>query len=133
MLSKLWPALLWALIVLLLTGLPGNVFPKITSFWDWLEPDKVVHLFIFGILSFLILWGYRTQYFEGKNRYVLVLSSVIISAFYGLITEVLQKYVFIGRSGNIYDFLADTVGALLGWLFFSWLFRKKIRYLFSDK
>ena len=127
MLKKLWPALLWSLIILLLTGLPGNDFPKITTFWGWLEPDKVVHLFIFGGLAFLILFGFRVQYFNSKKRYLFGLTAVIITAVYGMITEVLQYYVFIGRSGNRFDFFADTIGAIAGWLLFLYLYRKKIR------
>ena len=127
MFSKTGPALLWAAVILLLTGLPGNVFPEIKSFWDWLGPDKVVHLLIFGIQSFLILWGYRTDYFANKNRKILAVTAIVLTAFYGLLTEVLQRYVFIGRSGNVYDFLADTVGALLGWSLFLIFFRKKIK------
>jgi len=126
-LTRLWPALLWAAIVLLLTGLPGNVFPEIKSFWDWLGPDKVVHLFIFGVQSFLILWGFRDGFFAGRDRKLLTWAAVVSSSFYGLLTEVLQRYVFVGRSGNVYDFLADTIGALLGWLLFLWIFRKKMK------
>jgi len=125
MLKKLWPALLWSIIILLLTGLPGSDFPKITTFWGWLEPDKVVHLFIFGGLTFLILFGFRVQYFSSSKRYLFGLIAVIATAVYGLITEVLQFYVFIGRSGNRFDFFADTIGAIGGWLLFVYLFRKK--------
>ena len=127
MLKKLWPALLWSFVILLLTGLPGNTFPKIPTFWEWLEPDKAVHLFIFGVLAFLILYGYREQYFYNGKRYIFGIVAVIVTALYGLITEVLQYYVFIGRSGNKFDFFADAVGAILGWLVFSYLYRKKIK------
>ncbi|VAW27779.1 hypothetical protein MNBD_BACTEROID07-1525 [hydrothermal vent metagenome] len=127
MLKKLWPALLWSVIILLLTGLPGNDFPKINTFWGWLEPDKVVHIFIFGVLTFLILFGFREQYFSSSKRYIFGIIAVIVTAVYGLITEVLQFYVFIGRSGNRFDFFADTIGAIGGWLLFIYLYRKKIR------
>ena len=127
MLQKLWPALLWSLIILLLTGMPGSYFPKVTTFWDWLEPDKAVHLFIFGVLAFLILFGYREQYFNSKNRSIFGVVAVITTALYGLVTEVLQYYVFVGRSGNRFDFFADAVGAVLGWLLFNYLYRKKIK------
>ncbi len=127
MLKKLWPALSWSIIILLLTGLPGSDFPKITTFWGWLEPDKVVHLFIFGGLAFLILFGFREQYFSSSKRYMFGLIAVIVTAIYGLITEVLQFYVFIGRSGSKFDFFADTIGAIVGWLLFIYLYRKKIR------
>jgi len=118
-----WPSLAWSLIILLLTGLPGDVFPEIKTFWDWLSPDKVVHLFIFGTLSFLILFGYRDQYAEG-NKQKLVWTAVIASVLYGILTEILQYYVFIGRSGNLYDALADAIGAVLGWLIFIPVFKK---------
>jgi len=127
-LKKQWPALLWSGVILLLTGLPGNYFPKVTTFWGWLEPDKVVHLFIFGVLAFLILFGYREQYFISRKRYQFGVAAVIVTAIYGLTTEVLQYYVFIGRSGNRFDFFADTIGAVLGWLLFNYLYRKKIKH-----
>ncbi len=127
MLRKFWPALLWALIILLLTGLPGSYFPTITTFWDWLGPDKLVHLFIFGVMVFLIMFGFREQYFQSKKRYQFGIVSVVITSLYGLLTEILQVYVFIGRSGNRFDFYADAVGAILGWAFFFLIYRKKIR------
>jgi VanZ family protein len=127
-LKKQWPALLWSAFILLLTGLPGHYFPKVTTFWDWLEPDKVVHLFIFGVLAFLILYGYRQQYFTSRKRYKFGVAAVIVTAIYGLVTEVLQYYVFVGRSGNRFDFFADTLGAVSGWIVFSYLYRKKIKY-----
>ncbi len=127
-LKKQWPALLWSAFILLLTGLPGSYFPKVTTFWDWLQPDKVVHLFIFGVLAFLILFGSREQYFHSRKRYQFGVAAVVVTAIYGLTTEVLQYYVFIGRSGNRFDFFADTVGAVLGWALFSYLYRKKIKY-----
>jgi len=118
-----WPALAWSLIILLLTGLPGDFFPEISTFWDWLSPDKVVHLFIFGMLSFLILFGYRQQY-SGSNKNKLVWIAIIVTIFYGALTEILQYYVFIGRSGNLYDALADAVGAVTGWWLFVLVFKK---------
>ncbi len=117
------PALAWSLIILLLTGLPGDVFPEIKTFWDWLSPDKVVHLIMFGTFSFLILLGYSDQYAEG-NKQKLVWKAVIVSVLYGILTEILQYYVFIGRSGNIYDALADAIGAVFGWFIFVPVFKK---------
>jgi VanZ family protein len=126
LLRKQWRASLWVLFILIITGLPGDSFPEIETFWDWLQPDKVVHIFIFGVLSFIILYDARTQYFEQKQRYIFGFAVVVGTALFGLLTEVLQRYVFIGRSGNVYDALADLVGAIAGYLLFSWAARKKI-------
>lgn len=122
---KLWPGAIWAFFALLLTGLPGNYFPTVHSFWDWLSPDKVVHLIIFGTLSFLILWGYRAQYIASNQRYRFVLWATVASIFYGGFTEILQKEVFVGRDGNLFDFLANVVGAFFGTLLFYLVYRKK--------
>jgi len=119
-----WPALLWAIMILLLTGLPGSYFPQIVSFWDWLSPDKVVHLLLFGILSFLILWSNRQQYFESKKRSLV--SFVLISGIlYGGLTEFLQAFVFIGRNGNIFDFFANMTGTFSGFVLFVLFTQKK--------
>ena len=116
------PALAWSLIILLLTGLPGNAFPEIPNFLEWLSPDKIVHLVIFGMLTFLILWGYRDKY-AGNYKKRLVYTAIIVTVLYGILTEVLQYYVFIGRSGNYFDALANTLGAFIGW----WVFKKAIK------
>ncbi len=121
---KLLPAIIWALIILLLTGLPGTYFPEIQTFWDWLSPDKVVHVCIFTVQMFLVLIAYRTQYLSGNTRLINTLLIILLVTVYALLTEVLQAYVFIGRDGNLYDFLADFVGILIGLLVFN-LYKKK--------
>ena len=124
---KLWPAFVWALFILIVTGLPGSYVPSISSFWDWLEPDKVVHVGVFAVLSFLILFSLREQYFASKRRYLFIIAAVGISLAYGLLTEIVQAHVFIGRDGNAYDFYADGLGAFTGWMAFYVVNRKKIK------
>ena len=121
-----WPAIVWALFILVITGIPGSYFPGITTFWEWLQPDKIVHVFVFAVLSFAILYGIRSQYIQNNRRYYYTVLAVGSTAVYGLLTEVLQYYVFIGRSGNVYDVLADFVGAIVGWILFNWVSQKKI-------
>lgn len=124
LLRRLWPALVWALIIMLLTGLPGTYFPEVTSFWEWLTPDKAIHIFIFGVQAFLLLFAFGEQYSLVRNR--LVYSSLlIITILFALLTEVLQAYVFIGRDGNVYDFIADVVGVGVGFVAYILYFKKK--------
>ncbi|MCF6341917.1 MAG: VanZ family protein [Bacteroidales bacterium] len=121
-----WRALVWVVFILIITGIPGSYIPEVVTFWDWIQPDKVVHIAVFGVLSFLILYNARTQYLESSRRYLYVVVAVGMASSYGLLTEVLQRDVFVGRSGNVYDVLADILGAGAGWLVFRWLQRKKI-------
>jgi len=68
------PVILWALLILLLTGLPGDYFPKVPTVWDLLEPDKIVHLFIFLVFTLLIIY----PLIQKKNASARVLASVSI-------------------------------------------------------
>lgn len=117
--------LIWAAVILLLTGLPGNYFPAVVSFWDWLAPDKLVHLAMFGLLSFLMMFDRKGQYQAGQKRLV-VLIVLVFGTFYGALTEILQHFVFVGRHGNLFDFFANMLGVAAGIAFFV-LSRRKNR------
>ncbi len=121
-----WPAISWFVVILLLTALPGSYFPQVETFWEWLSPDKLVHVIMFGVFTALILFGARAQYFNPKTRYTVVIVSLSIGIVFGLITELLQYYVIVGRHGSLFDFIADGLGAFVGCLAFYLLFRKKI-------
>ena len=111
------PAIFWALIILLLCGIPGNKIPELT-FLEWLNPDKFVHLILFGVLCILLLKGFERQNYSralNKNAIFLALTLCII---YGCIIEILQEYFFINRSGDVRDAVANLFGTLFGlWVY----------------
>lgn len=115
-----YPGLIISIFIMVIMGLPGNYFPKVVSFWDWLGPDKVIHLIVFGILSYSMLWGYRKKIMSHDVRYIKksFLLTLLLSVSYGALTELMQKYVFINRFGSIYDFIADAIGCVLGAIVF---------------
>lgn len=107
-------------MILVLVGLPGSCFPTVLTFWDWLGPDKIVHLVMFAGFVFVCLWGYRKRYAENDKPYrrkAEVVSLTIGIAYSGL-TELLQGTVFIGRYCSLYDFYADSLGCVIGLLVF---------------
>jgi VanZ family protein len=112
--GKYGPAIAWAIWILILTGVPGHQIPKIPTFLDWLSPDKIVHVVMFGTLSYLALYGYRQQYLKSLHRSSIVIVVILLSVLYGLATELLQLYVFTGRNANLYDFMANAIGAITG-------------------
>ena len=124
-----YPGLIISIFIMVIMGLPGNYFPKVVSFWDWLGPDKVIHLIVFGMLSYSMLWGYRKKILSHDVRYIKksFLLTLLLSVSYGAITELMQKYVFINRFGSIYDFLADAIGCVLGAIVFFLYFKKKVK------
>jgi VanZ family protein len=98
------------------------------QFLDWLRPDKIVHFFLFGVLCFLLIKGFNKQRSVGFLSNNPKISAFIFSCVYGVVIELLQEYVFINRSGEVYDALADAVGALIGlWIFNYWMKRKAIK------
>ena len=113
---------------MILCGLPGSCFPKVRAFWDWLGPDKIVHLVMFACFSLSIMFGYRKEYCEKGKAYRvnLQLITFIVSVLYAALTELLQAYVFIGRYSSIYDFFANVIGCVLGIFIFKIIFRKKM-------
>ncbi|MBL0105053.1 MAG: VanZ family protein [Bacteroidetes bacterium] len=110
-------ALGWALLILILCGIPGTDLPKL-SFLDWLRPDKIVHLILFGVQAYLFIFGFKKQetiaYFHENPRFM----AVLISILYGGLVEVLQGTVFISRSADVRDALANALGAFIGlWIY----------------
>lgn len=124
-----YPGLIIAIFIMVIMGLPGNYFPKVVSFWDWLGPDKVIHLIVFGMLSYSMLWGYRKKILSHDVRYIKksFLLTLLLSVSYGALTELMQKYVFINRFGSIYDFIADAIGCVLGAIVFILYLKKKVK------
>lgn len=126
-LKRLWPSISWAIIILILVGFPGEYIPKVTTFWDWLSPDKFVHTIIFGVQAYLLLYGFNVQSMAGKTRGRYMIALFIISVSFAALTEILQIYVFIGRFGNLFDFLADVSGVIVGFVAYYLLNIKKNR------
>lgn len=124
-----YPGLIISIFIMVIMGLPGNYFPKVVSFWDWLGPDKVIHLIVFGMLSYSMLWGYRKKILSHDVQYIKksFLLTLLLSVSYGALTELMQKYVFINRFGSIYDFIADAMGCVLGAIVFFLYFKKKVK------
>lgn len=118
LLRKHWPAVCWAAVIFVLISLPGNYFPRVFTFWNWLAPDKIVHAAIFGVFVFLLLWGGNAQRLAKEGYLKTVALSLAIGAFYGGLTEALQYYFFVGRNGNIFDFFANTIGCIAGYMVF---------------
>ena len=93
-------AILWALFILGACGINGNSLPQVS--FD-IGIDKIAHMLFFAILSILVWW-------PTKNN---LLWAIVISTAYGILIEYLQMTVFINRSFDYADMLADAVGAIL--------------------
>ena len=109
-LESIWPSILWTAIVFILLAMPmGN--SKGTGILDLVEFDKLVHIILFAIFSFL--WGnYFANKIERKQFFVLI-TVVLVASVYGLAMEFYQKN-FTQRNFSILDAFADAIGAIIG-------------------
>ena len=87
--------------------------------------DKLHHAIAYSIMAIL---AWRNLRHIIKAPYLLIFLSVFFCSFYGLTDEWHQSFIK-GRQADIFDWLADTVGALLTILvlqtFLSYFFKNK--------
>ncbi len=106
-------ALLWALLILILCGMPGKDIPHI-SFLELLSFDKFVHSSIFFVLIILLIRGFllQTDYLVLRRR--AKQSAFAICVMYGGALEIMQATLFTDRSADIFDFIANSFGCIMG-------------------
>lgn len=117
-------AILWTIIIFILCCTPGRFIP--TSSWlELLSFDKFVHASIFFVLSGLwLIYGLHS----GKHTNSMVLLTIFACIAYGGLLEIMQATVFSERSGDWFDFMANSFGCLMG----LWFFNKKKKFLSSS-
>jgi len=120
-LTFFFPAIIWGLIILYLSSGPGVQLP--TSLWDFVVVDKVGHFVFYGILTYLIAFGFykmKNQFIPKKALFI----SLIISSIYGICLEFMQYTFFPNRYFEILDIIANIGGSLIGILFFKYIYYK---------
>ena len=103
----------WALIILGLTLLTGETHSNMSISML----DKIVHSFMFGTLSFLMIVGFKKQSEYTYLHFHAVAVAIAITVLYGTLIECLQLAVP-GRCFEWLDVLANSVGAILGYVMF---------------
>jgi len=104
--ARLYLVFTWAFFAFLLlsASMPEHYGDKITLY------DKVVHFLLFAILSWLLSW---LLFYINKNRLrVIFVTSLLLSAVYSLVLELLQLYIP-GRQVSELDLLAGVLGAFV--------------------
>ena len=82
---------------------------------DLLQPDKLIHVFLFSVFFFLQSRGFALQDFFPFLKKHPVIFAFLFGLTLGAFTEIIQKYFIPMRSGSIYDFIANALGCLIGW------------------
>ena len=119
-----FPGILCGIFILFLTGLPGSVFPRVKPV---IGMDKMVHILMYATFAFLCIWGYRKQFVSNGKAYQkkALLLTALIGIGYGGLTELMQEFLVPTRTGDWFDFLADSMGTLIGVSVFFLFFKDK--------
>ena len=100
-------AIIWTAFIASSCLLPASVF-KPFSFQSLLDLDKIIHLTLY--FFFVQLWALSNENLTQKYKVVILISGII----YGALIELLQSAFNNGRSFEIDDMIANTVGCILG-------------------
>lgn len=123
-----WKSIVWAAFILVLCGIPGNQINKV-KFIDIPHLDKFVHFFLYFVFTLLLISENNKQRNYRKVTVDAILIAAAISLSYGALIEILQKFIFINRSAEILDMVANTFGFLLAALSYRYINRLTEGYI----
>ena len=115
------PAFAWFLFIIFLTFMPGDELSPV-SLWEEISFDKLVHFSVYCIFSLLLIIGLKKQTsfrFLKKNA---ILLSLCMAISLGVLTELAQYFLVKQRFAEVFDVLANTLGAMFGVVVFKLLY-----------
>lgn len=105
------PIFISLIILYLCCLIPVNDIPEV-SFDFFIPTDKLVHFCMYLGLS----GATAINYIHGKRGHInilkLIIAAFLLPILYGGFIEILQHNFFPPRSGDWFDFLANTLGSL---------------------
>lgn len=113
-------SLVYLTIVAFLSLLPPKDFPDIPLFPG---ADKVVHTCMYLGLTWLACWSMHAE--VKRVWYYLI---ILFSISWGVVMEIFQYIMHIGRSFDLYDIAGNSLGTLIGVLIYILMahFKKRI-------
>jgi VanZ family protein len=109
----------WTLLIAVLCLVKFGSLPSFSVS----SADKYIHIILhFG---FTLFWGF---YFSQKQNQIAlptIINIVILSVLYGILVEVLQETFTTTRHADIFDVLANLVGALIALGVFTFIKKTK--------
>ena len=99
----------WSVFLAIAMLLPSDRIPES----ELLSHDKIVHLVVFMVYSFIISKAFAPVQTQKIRSIKVVRNALIISILGGIALELMQQFIP-GRATDIYDLLANTLGAVLG-------------------
>lgn len=110
----LWRNVFWCIIIFVLCAMPGDKLPK--DGFEIPHLDKIVHFGLFYIMGIFLCAELKYQ--TSLTYRKIGIWVIALVAMYGGLIELLQNYIFINRSGDYLDLLADISGGIAAVLMF---------------
>jgi len=106
--------ILYSLFITIIFLLPSKEIPEL--FDTFIPIDKLVHVFIFLVLTFL--WLLYVNSVLNGTKPIALFFILAVCLLYGILIEVIQEHYLSSRGAEVLDVIADILGASLGLLFF---------------
>lgn len=107
---SLYRFILFAYVPFLLfaTLMPADIVSNNAETWilKFKNEDKVIHFALFFIFTFLFI---LSRFF--KNKKIILIASILL----GILIEILQYIMNLGRSFEILDIIFNSMGALIAY------------------
>jgi VanZ family protein len=124
--KKFIPGIAWFFVVLVLVCTPGYNLPKVDKWLIEISYDKLIHVGIFGILALLFMYPIAKSTLSKKEKWHYCIKIALVTAIWGLATELIQKFFVPSRSFDLTDLLGDALGGLAALLFCKLYLLKKV-------
>ncbi|MDX1684107.1 MAG: VanZ family protein [Saprospiraceae bacterium] len=109
-LARVWAVAgyIWFVLIAVLSLLPSDNFASFS--WSHLIGlDKVGHAIFYGVFYVLHYQSRSAQ--DDKRKYYPLFAAG--AAMYGVILELLQSYMYLGRHFDVLDLIANIIGLLI--------------------
>ena len=103
----------WTLLILLVCLMPGDNLPS-SSFLSFKGADKVIHSTLYLVLIILVGSGLVNYFHSSYSRNRIFVIAFLYCLFLGVGIEFIQSVFVAGRVGDIFDVLANGIGASVG-------------------
>ena len=94
-------------------SLLSDPFPDQERWLDFPGSDKVIHFIMYGGLTATFCFDYHRRHAESLRPWLFVIVLSVAIAL-GAVMEWLQMCMGLGRTGDIFDIVANSLGAWLG-------------------
>lgn len=120
---RIIPFLCWFCTIIYLSFTPLTDWPKLGMF-EKLYADKLVHIVMYAVLCFLLLFGLARPGNQHPWSHELIIYGVVLCAGIGISIEILQPLLTKYRQFEWIDMAANAIGAGIGAFIFTKLVNK---------